>query len=307
MNRIKDWDNISDDEIRIIGDRKSAKPSRRTWFITIFSILVVVTIGAVISIIIGREQSEDKIDVPTLFEPIAAASDIAPAEIVSELQESSVEGNLANTVSGYCEIRDTVINDVQLRLYIPRNARAMLHKGKLSKADTTIVYASQAADLRADNGGIVGAFVLKGEPLTWGLSKRGYCAIIDDVVTIGVADNSPLFERATEREGYFFRQYPLVDNRRLVDNKPKGKSYRRALCEQSGSVFVVHSLTKESFHDFAQALVDLGCDNAIYIMGSTSYGWAIDADSEIHEFGQEVLYEDDALIPKNINYIVWRR
>jgi hypothetical protein len=42
-------------------------------------------------------------------------------------------------------------------------------------------------------------------------------------------------------------------------------------------------------------------------MGSTSYGWAVDADSVIHEFGQEVLYEDDALVPKNINYIVWRR
>lgn len=31
-------------------------------------------------------------------------------------------------------------------------------------------------------------------------------------------DNSPLFEAATEKGGYFFRQYPLVDNGVLVDN-----------------------------------------------------------------------------------------
>ena len=45
----------------------------------------------------------------------------------------------------------------------------------------------QAADIRADNGKIVGAFVLKGDPLSWGLSKRGYCGIIDGKLTVGVA------------------------------------------------------------------------------------------------------------------------
>lgn len=31
-------------------------------------------------------------------------------------------------------------------------------------------------------------------------------------MTVGVDDNSPLFEEATEKGGYFFRQFPLVDN-----------------------------------------------------------------------------------------------
>lgn len=44
-----------------------------------------------------------------------------------------------------------------------------------------------------------------------------YCGVIDGKLTVGVADNSPLFEEATEKGGYFFRQYPLVDNGVLVE------------------------------------------------------------------------------------------
>ena len=114
---------------------------------------------------------------------------------------------------GFTEIRDTLINDIPLRIYIPHNAEMSLHIGRMNQQDTSVIYTAQAADVRADNGGIVGAFVLKGTPRAWGLSKKGFCASIDGVVTVGVAENSPLFEEATEKEGYFFRQYPLVDNR----------------------------------------------------------------------------------------------
>ena len=93
----------------------------------------------------------------------------------------------------------------------------------MNRKDTTVIFAAQAADVRADNGGIVGAFVLKGEPKAWGLSKKGYCASINGQITIGMADNSPLFEQATEEGGYFFRQYPLVSNGEIVENELKGK------------------------------------------------------------------------------------
>ena len=38
----------------------------------------------------------------------------------------------------------------------------------MDKEDKSVVYVAQAADVCADNG-IVGAFVLKGEPRAWGL------------------------------------------------------------------------------------------------------------------------------------------
>jgi hypothetical protein len=135
---------------------------------------------------------------------------------------------------------------------------------------------------------------------------RGYCASIDGKVTVGVADNSPLFEEAINRDGYFFRQYPLVDNGRFVANEPKNKSVRRAICERKGEIFMIESLSKESFHDFTQALVDLGVDNAVNLAGSEAYGWAIDSEGVKHEFGTPNFYTGRGRMPKNTNYIVWR-
>ena len=162
--------------------------------------------------------------------------------------------------------------------------------------------AFQAADIRADNRKILGAFVLQGKPLAWGLSKKGYCAIIDGQVTIGVTDNSPLFEEATEKEGYFFRQYGLVDKGQLVENEPKNKTMRKALCDRDGQIFVAVSETDESLHDFAQALVDLGVDNAVYLVGSHSaFGWWK------NEIGETVYFSLDnhRQSYRNENYIIW--
>ena len=139
------------------------------------------------------------------------------------------------------------------------------------------------------------------------MSKKGYCASFNGKVTIGVAENSPLFEKATEEGGYFFRQYPLVSNGKLVENEPKGKSIRRAICDRQGEIFMVETRSIESFHDFAQALVDLGVDQAIYLVGSTAYGWSVDENGTIHEFGEDNYYTGYRNMLQNISYIVWKR
>jgi hypothetical protein len=177
----------------------------------------------------------------------------------------------------------------------------------MKKDDPSVIFVGQAADVRADNGEIVGAFVHKGKPISWGKSKKGYCASIGGKVYVGVAESTPLFEMATENEGYFFRQYALVDNGKLVENNPKGKTIRRAICQMQSSVFMVESLTRESFHDFAQALVDLGVNNAIYLVGSTAYGWSVDQNGITHEHGEDIWRDNPAGCPKNVSYIVWKR
>lgn len=40
MRKFTEWDNIGDDEIRIIGDRKSTKPRRR-WVIVPISVFII--------------------------------------------------------------------------------------------------------------------------------------------------------------------------------------------------------------------------------------------------------------------------
>lgn len=308
MNELED---IRDDQIRVIGSGVRKKPLlRRRWVIVSLFLLTLAVFVLLILLCGGQSRKE------TAEESVAAVEEVEPAlfepvEVSVELEEAVQTialGNRADSIApGYVEFRDTLINDIPLRLFIPHNADMSLHIGKMDYSDTTVVYAAQAADVRADNGGIVGAFVLKGEPLAWGLSKKGYCASINGVVSVGVAGNSPLFEQATEQGGYFFRQYPLVSDGVIVENEPKGKSIRRGICDRRGEIFMVETGSAESFHDFSQALVDLGVDQAVYLVGSSAYGWAVNEAGEVYEFGDKNYYGGRRKQPKNTSYIVWRR
>lgn len=286
---------IRDDEFRVIGhapqqDTSTQERRRRNVGVAVISAVLVIAIGILAIIFWPKEVPEDPND--GLFENI-------PEEIVpKEVAPLGIK-----TDASFTEKRDTVINDVQLALYIPHNTTPELTLGVPDRNDKSIILAAQAADIRRDNRKILGAFVLKGEPLAWGLSKKGFCAIIDSTVTIGYSENSPLFEEAVEKGGYFFRQFALVDNGRLVENDLDNKTMRKALCSRAGQIFVAVSETDESMHDFAQALVDMDVENAIYLVGShSSFGWFVD------ENGEKTLFAPDVHrgTYKNENYIVWK-
>lgn len=203
-----------------------------------------------------------------------------------------------------CAVKDTTVNDIDLHIFLPLNAKPALAIGMQCLYDTSNVLVCQAADLAADTWKIVGAFVLKGRPVAWGLSKKGYCAIINDSIIVGVSDNSPLFERATETEGYFFRQYPLVKNGEMQYSELRTQSIRRALAEARGKVFVVETTVKTGMHDFSQLLVDLGVDNAIYLIGGDAFRayTGIEGTHEINITG-DFKYKKH----KNTNFIYWQK
>lgn len=309
---------IGDDEIRVVTienitnlPQPQPRSPRRRWWVVVVLIIAGIVVAVAVYLVSSNDevQEEPSAEVLYLKEQPNDFLTIERQGIVAQecINEDCLGADVASSAAGFIEQRDTIVNDVPLKLYIPQNAEMSLHVGKIDKQDSTIIYVAQAADVRADNGKIVGAFVLKGELMAKGLSKRGFCASIDGKVTVGVAENSPLFEEAMEKNGYFFRQYPLVDNGRLVENEPKGKSIRRAICERNDEIFMVESGSRESFHDFAQALVDLGVDNAIYLVGSAAYGWAVDENGVRHEFGDENVYESHGRrVPKNTSYVVWR-
>ena len=280
---MKSLDDIRDDEIRVIGKQDAfnadaAAPSmmneagqtgtgRRRWPVILIAALACAALAALLVWLLHR-PAESPENVPVVYEP----ENVVPAESRAD-EPLALLGDYSDTTKAYTEhLRDS-INDIPLDIYIPHNATPRLFIGTPALDDKKVIFTTQAADIRADNGKITGAFVLAGKPVTWGLSKKGYCGIIDGKVTVGVADDSPLFEKATETGGYFFRQYPLVDNGTLVENEPKGKAIRKAVCDRAGEIIIVMTRTNESFHDFAQVLIDLGVSNAIYLVGSTSYGY----------------------------------
>lgn len=279
---------IQDTEIRIIGD-SAPTPRKRYGWLVLIGVLLAIAVGMVLLFTLRTNHSAEE----GIFEQSIQQS--VPHPLRGWL------GSL-DSISTQCVVtKDTTVNDIPMRLYVPLNVTPRLEVGYKCIDDTTRnLLLFQAADIRADNKKIVGAFVLRGKPLSWGLSKKGYCSIIGDEVTIGVADNSPLFEQATEVGGYFFRQYPLVSNETLVENELKSQSTRRGLCELEGKVVVAETFTPESLHDFSQALVDIGTTNAIYLVGSSAIGWHRTIDGRGIASGQW-----EPRVYKNVSFIVW--
>jgi len=277
------------DEVYFLGSdsdkpKVNKKPQKLKWLIIIVSLVLVLLISFFLLI---RNKAPEY-----YFEP-------ETSESVSEI---TVSGNESDSLpKGYIEVLEETVNDVPLFLYIPHNSVMSLAKGLQDKSDSTIVFIAQAADIRADNFDIVGDFVLNGKRLSRGVAKAGFCAIIDGDITIGTADNTPFLQKAIDSGGYFFRQYPLVANGKLIDNNIKNKSIRRALGIRNGKVIMIESRSMESFHDFSQALIDVGINEAIYLVGSTAYGWYYRKEGVKTEFGVEK--EDN---PENTTYIVWR-
>ena len=272
---------IGDDEIRLIGQPGSHGWRPRWWlYVSLAAVVVGIAIWALASHARGG---------------MATRADAAAEHTPDWLADADT------TQPGIYHTSLTVDTTV-LDIYYPVMATAELCLGAPDTADKGILMATLAADLRRDNGRIVGAFVLHGEPLSWGLSKRGYCAIIDGVVTVGVADNSPLFEQATETGGDFFRQYPAVDGGCAVRNNPENSAFRRALCSIDGRICIVASAGRMTMDAFACALVQAGVQDAVFLVGGSADGWYREYDGSVHRLGSTYVRNN-----RFVNYIVFRQ
>jgi hypothetical protein len=283
MKKMKEK-NMLDDEIQILGQdwkKSTTRFSRRTRQLLWLLLIAVCVLVAAIFVLAPKNNADE------------------PSSVFLEIPTE--EQSAGTDFRGYIETSEETVNDVPLRIYIPHNATPELRLDLPEESDSTVIFVTPAADVGGNNYGIVGDFVLAGKQLATGVSKKGFCAIINQVMTIGTGTETALLQKSIHENGYFFRQYPLVKNSVAVENKPKGKSIRRALAIRDGQVIMVESLASESFHDFAQALVDAGISEAIYLRGSASvFGWYRDEKGELTTFGngQETHLE-------GVNYLVW--
>lgn len=288
---------MRDDEVIFIGGDKGRningnKPQKRPkWLIP--AIVLLALAAAALTALCGRGEKAVSDEQTGLFEESVETKTDSLTTVATEDPDSC-------GVAYSEKIDTTVAGGVPMTLYIPHCAVPELSVGAPEADKSEYVLAAQAADNRE----ILGSFVLKGEVLAQGISKKGYCAIIDGRITIGVAENTDLFDKAVETEGYFFRQYPLVDNGSPVDNNLKSASVRKALCSKADEIFIAVSQEEMTMQDFAAALAAFGVDNAIYLVGSaSSYGWYIPKDEKIVEFGINVHRRSY----RNESYIRWRK
>ncbi|MCQ2329534.1 MAG: hypothetical protein MJZ93_03135 [Paludibacteraceae bacterium] len=274
------------DGIHFYGDNHNFNPK---WLLLIPAIAV---IGA-LAYLLYVHFSEDEKTTETIVEQ--------PKEIDEQISHE-IDIELAQTESR-TNIIDTIINDIQVRLYIPpAEIRPRLRMGYDIINDTADIMLCFAAADAGMNDKIIGAYIQDGEIQSTGLSKKGFCAITSDSIFIGMSENSPQFEQAVNEKGSFFRQRALVDSGRIVINELRGTFLCRALCAKERQVFAVHCMDRCSLYDFSQLLKDLGVEQAISLQSATdAKGWYHDNQ------GKCILIGDwtSRKYPKSANYIIW--
>lgn len=288
INELEDGLYILGGESDFSQDENATKKHAPWWVWTIIGIVALATIIFLVVHFMGK-PSNDK---------IVATSSSADKEDVTDIWYNNSDAKLPSCTM----VSDTLIDSIHLHIFTPYNTVPALHVGPFDTTDANIVFATFAADLGYEKGKIIGPFVCEGEVLSYGGGRKlGYCAIIDDNITLGVSENSSLFEEAIESSGYFFRQYPAVDNGVMVKNNPKNAAFRRALCMLDGKVCIVATFDRVLMNDFATALVKLGVDNAIFLIGGNAEGWYRTQNGTLHQLGETYVKGNP-----NINYIVFR-
>lgn len=204
----------------------------------------------------------------------------------------------------YCEEEIIDVDGLKLRIVTPYNSVPSLEVGHDCLSDTTSICIVQAASIAIDkegNSSVVGAMVKDGKPISWGHSKAGYCAIIQDSIHIGASKYTYLFEQATERGGDFFRQYSLVENGKMSSMKNQDRYIRHALCVRNGRLSIVASVDQVVLNDFTNAMIKADVVEAIMLEGGDPIFEHVDIEGKRHNYGVVDYPDSDA-----VSYLVWR-
>ena len=249
--------------------------------------IVAAVIVALLLIIVGLQL---KVAAPEKEE---AEDVVLPTSATAEENTQLLQEETKVTVEAGVTLLTDTINDVQLKLYGMEGLRAELSFEEPATDDEEVYLYTNCADVRADNGKVVCAFVQKGELLSTGNNRSGYFAAVGDNTVIGVESNDSIQNYVMENGGYFFRQFALVSAGQIGDIRLKGKVERCALGMKEGKLYYIETVNRESMYDFAEALCDYGFTDAIYITGGCRHRYYRDKDGTKHDMGNPAVQDDD--------------
>lgn len=162
--------------------------------------------------------------------------------------------------------------------------------------DTDVYLYSRCCDQTSydpESNRYLGSLVQNGKELQSDNSRLGYCAMANDNIVIGIAQDEKVKDYCIEQKGSFFRQFILVSDGVLPGRfYLHGKVERRALARMGKKLFYVESKGKETMWDFADALREYGFIDAIYITGGTDYCFYRTADGTAHDIGDKHKHPD---------------
>lgn len=142
----------------------------------------------------------------------------------------------------------------------------------ISSPDVHLVTRSADYRIKNDERAIIGDFIQDGKVLSKSNWRAGFMAISDGNAQIGVSRSNSVRKHVLKNEGSFFRQLAIVSAGTRCDKQYilKGKVTRCAYArDESGQLYFVETTNPETLYGFADALIEYGFVDAVYVTGGT--------------------------------------
>lgn len=175
---------------------------------------------------------------------------------------------------------------VAMDFYAIHGLKASIQFEEPDTADTSVYLYCRSADHTPDEQ-YIGTLVAEGEERQSDRSRLGYMAMADDNMVIGINRSDKVKDYVAERGGSFFRQFVLVSKGEIPTTRfyLRGKVERRAIGRKGDRLYYIATRHKETMWDFADALMEYGFIDVIYITGGTDYGFYRSIDGTRHDIG----------------------
>ena len=253
----KEKEYISDDDVVIIGGsdwhpkNNSNRPNR--WKIVTFILAgIMILVGL---FYIGRHIFHTKEFIQT-----RNAKDIIAA------LEKPMEGK-----AGITYMTEEAMG-VKLKIYGLKGLKAHFADTVPDYSDSTIYLVTRSSDYKIvnDSKQIIGDFIVDGEVISKSNWRAGFMAIVDGNAQIGIDRSRLIKKHIKDNRGSMFRQMALISagircNDQLI---LKGKVTRCAYArDRQNNLYFIETVNPETLFGFADALIEYGFTDAIYITG----------------------------------------
>ena len=162
---------------------------------------------------------------------------------------------------------------VQLKTYELSGLKAHFADTVPDYKDSSIYLITRSSDYKLinDRKEIIGDFINEGAVMAKSNWRAGFMVIDNGNAQIGISRNSKIFKHIVEVEGSMFRQFALVSGGVKCSKQfeLKGKVTRCAYASRNQKLYFIETVHPETLHGFADALVELGFIDAIYITGGS--------------------------------------
>ncbi len=190
--------------------------------------------------------------------------------------DSEIIANLSAPMSGQAgvSLQHQEAMGVKMKIYAMSGLKAHFTDTVPDYSDSSIYFITRSSDYRIKNDQkqIIGDYIEEGEIISESQWRAGFMAIIDGNAQIGISRSPKIRKHVIENSGSMFRQMALVSAGTRCNEQfiLKGKVTRCAYARDiEGNLYFVETVQPETLYGFADALIEHGFVDAIYITGGS--------------------------------------